>query len=109
MKHGAAAAIAVIAGGVAVSAAAVSAGPADADVTGYLNRLREVGFLVNGNEIYLVELATIVCNAENAGVDDLDIEHYMQNRENLTFIQAVELTNIASVWYCSDLHPRIVP
>ena len=97
---------------VVISALALFAAPAahaDVDPTDYYAELRRDGFLVDGNESYLLNLATIVCDMENAGYRGLDIAEYIQRRENLTFHQADQLEILASTDVCTQLHPQLVP
>jgi hypothetical protein len=57
---------------------------ADLDPSNYYKWLRDDGFLVDGNEKYLLDLAMIVCNLKNAGYKDSDIGDYIARRENMS-------------------------
>jgi hypothetical protein len=85
------------------------ADPSNPDPSGYFKRLREDGFLVDGNESYLSNLARIVCDMENAGVADSDIGDYIAHRENMSQIHGYTLFLDASIFYCTQLHPQLVP
>lgn len=79
------------------------------DPSEYYARLREEGFLVDGNESYLLGLAMIVCDMSNAGYDLSDTGDYIARRESLTHIQGYQIASAADIWYCTQLHPRLVP
>jgi hypothetical protein len=86
-------------------AAGVSEFPTD-----YFAQLRNDGILVDGNENYLLGLAMIVCNLHNAGYDDDGpIGDYIARRENIPNIKGYDIALDADVWYCSRLHPQLVP
>jgi hypothetical protein len=85
------------------------ANPAIPDPSDYFRHLRKDGFLVDGNESYLLGLARIVCDMENAGYVWMDISDYIARREQLTGHQANLLTLDASIQYCTQTHPRLVP
>jgi hypothetical protein len=102
-------AVAALAAGTAVALFAAPVAEADVDPTDYYKELRGDGFLVDGNESYLLNLAMIVCDMKNAGYKELDITDYIQRRESLTFHQALLLEIDASIYLCTQLHPRLVP
>ena len=95
----------------AAACAVLTAGTAHADVDfeNYYKWLRNDGFLVVGNEQYLVDLAMTVCNLEIAGYEDSDIGDYIAQRENMTHIQGFTLFLDASIQVCSQVHPRLLP
>lgn len=110
MRHGITTAAATLAA--AASATALFTCPAaraDVDPTEYFNELRKDGFLVDGNQSYLLGLANIVCDMHNAGTDLSDIGDYIARRENLPREQGFTLGRDANIWICSQLHPRLVP
>jgi hypothetical protein len=83
---------------------------ADPDPADYFDELRKDGILVDGNENYLLGLAMIVCNMRNAGYDDDGpIGDYIARRENIPNIKGYDIALDADIWYCSRLHPRLVP
>jgi hypothetical protein len=86
-----------------------AAARADVDPTDYYGELRQDGFLVDGNQQYLMELAMIVCNLENAGETLGQIGDYLDRRENLPDDKGFKLAMYASLDICLQLHPRLVP
>jgi hypothetical protein len=82
---------------------------ADLDPSDYYAELRKDGFLVNGNENYLMGLAMTVCNLKDAGYQDNDIGDYIARRENMSNIQGYTLFLDADIYVCALLHPRLVP
>jgi hypothetical protein len=95
------------------------AGPARADLdpSSYFDALREDGFVVNANNAsYLLQLAQIVFDMENAGYQDADIGDSLARRENLPKASGMpgtpsgyKLFLDASIYYCTQEHPRITP
>lgn len=83
---------------------------ADVDPTGYFNELVQKGYLLNPEtKPYFVQLANYVCQSENAGYKLVDIGDTIAKREKLEFIKGFNIALSASVYYCSQLHPRLVP
>jgi len=80
------------------------------DPSTYYAELRNKGFLVDGNESYLLGLAMIVCNMHDAGYDDDGpIGDYIARRENIPNIKGYDIALYADVYVCTQLHPRLLP
>jgi hypothetical protein len=87
---------------------------ADLDVNDFYSDLRSHGFLVDGNEAYMLNLAEQICSLRDAGYDQDAISDWIARHTGMPRIRPVGQPDayqfyLDSLDICSQLHPRLVP